>query len=117
MTSRIETERQIVERYRRMADASQRMLAAARNDDWDQVCAVERECAQLIAELTDIGDLAPSDPTLRQQKLELMKRVLDDDAQIRLLSQPWLKKLDAMMRGPTNSARINRAYGAGSLPN
>lgn len=117
MMSRIETERQIVDRYRRMAEASQRMLAAARVDDWDAVCAVEKECAQLISELTDIGDLAPSDPTLRQQKLDLMKRVLDDDAQIRLLSQPWLKKLDALMRGPANTARVHRAYGAGSLPN
>ena len=116
MISRLEIERKIVDRYRRMADASQRMLSAARQDDWDQVCAVEKECAVLIDELTTIGDLAPSDPTLRQQKLDLMRSVLSDDAEIRLLSQPWLKKLDAMMRAPTTAIRINRAYGAGSLP-
>jgi flagellar protein FliT len=115
MTSRLETEHKIVDRYRLMAEASRRMLSAARRDDWDQVCAVEKECAQLIAELTEIGDLAPSDPTLRQQKLDLMRDVLSDDAEIRLLSQPWLKKLDAMMRGPSTAIRVKRAYGAGSM--
>ncbi len=117
MTSRFETERQIVERYRQMADASQRMLSAARQDNWDQVCAAEKECAHLIKELSGMGDLAPADPALRQQKVELMKRVLADDAEIRLLSQPWLKKLDAMLSSPATAARLGRAYGSGSFRN
>ena len=115
MSSRLETEQQIVDRYRRMADASHRMLSAAREDDWDQVCIAEKECATLIRELSGMGDLAPADPALRQQKVDLMKRVLADDAEIRLLTQPWLKKLDAMLRSPDNVARLGRAYGSGSL--
>jgi flagellar protein FliT len=117
MSSRFEVEQQIVERYRLMADASQRMLSAARVDDWDEVCRVERECADLVVELSRMGDLAPLDPTLRAQKLELMKRVLADDAEIRLLSQPWLRKLDTMMRGPATIGRLNRAYGIGPFRN
>ena len=115
MNERLRMEHQIVERYRRMADASRRMLGAAEADDWDGVCAVEKECASLVAELSRMGDLAPSDPHLRQEKVALMKRVLSDDAAIRLLSQPWLKKLDALMRSPDAAARLGRAYGSGSL--
>ena len=116
MSSRMELEQQIVERYRRMADASRRMLAAARIDDWDTVCGVEKECADLVVELSGMGDLAPRDPALHQQKVALMKRVLADDAEIRQLSQPWLHKLDVMMRGPSTIDRLNRAYGSGSYP-
>lgn len=116
MTTRLETEQQIVERYRQMADASHRMLDAARDDDWDRVCAVEQECARLIKDLSKMGDLAPVDPALRQQKLDLMRRVLADDAEIRLLTQPWLRKLDTMLRSPGTAARLDRAYGSGSLP-
>lgn len=115
MTARLENEQQIVDRYRLMADASRRMLAAAREDDWDRVCAVEKECATLIVELSQMGDLAPTDPSLRQQKIDLMKRVLADDAALRLLSQPWLKKLDALLRSPETAARLGRAYGSGSM--
>jgi flagellar protein FliT len=117
MKPRIEHEREIVDRYRRMADASGRMLAAARADDWDRVCTIEKECATLVADLSKMGDLAPSDPALRNEKLEFMRRVLSDDAQIRVLSQPWLKKLDAMMRSPATTRQLNRAYGAGLLRN
>lgn len=113
MTTRLETEQQIVERYRHMADASHRMVQAAHRDDWDQVCTVEKECALIVAELSTMGDLAPADPTLRQQKIDLMKRVLSDDAEIRLLSQPWLGKLDALLRSPETAARLGRTYGAG----
>lgn len=113
MNERQEMEKQIVERYVRMADASQRMLCAAREGDWDKVCEVEQECTRLIVELSQVGDLAPTDPGLRRQKLALMKRVLADDAEIRVLSQPWLRKLDALMRSPETAARLDRAYGAG----
>ena len=113
--ARKDIEGQIVERYRRMADASRRMLLAARGDDWSEVCNVEKECAQLIGELSTMGDLAPTDPALRQQKLDLMRRVLADDAEIRVLSQPWLARLDAMMRTPATAQRLHRAYGAGSF--
>lgn len=115
MSARLDHERAIVERYRLMADASQRMLSAARVEDWDGVCEVEKECAALVAELSTMGDLAPTDPALREQKLDFMRSVLADDAEIRILSQPWLKKLDAMMRSPATTERLKRAYGGGFL--
>jgi flagellar protein FliT len=112
MNDRHSMEQQIVDRYVRMAHASNRMLLAAREDDWDQVCQVERECTAIIAELSAMGDLSPTDPELRQRKLGLMKRVLADDAEIRLLSQPWLRKLESILGAPTMTARLDRAYGA-----
>ena len=112
MNERHSIEQQIVDRYARMAHASNRMLLAAREDDWDQVCKVEQECSDLIAELSRMGDLSPTDPELRQRKLGLMKRVLADDAEIRLLSQPWLRKLESILKAPTMTARLGQAYGA-----
>ena len=114
MNARIEMETQIVERYTRMAAASGRMLAAARRDDWDSVTEAEKECSRLIAELSTMGDLVPSDPDLREQKLTLMKRVLADDAEIRVLTQPWMQRLDTLLRSSDTAARLDRAYGTGS---
>lgn len=115
MNARLENERQVVERYRRMAEASGRMVSAARDDDWDRVCVLEKDCARIVAELSSMGDLSPSDPDLRQQKIALMRRVLADDAEIRQLSEPWMAKLDAMMRTSENVGRVQRAYGAGQF--
>ena len=115
MSDRRTIEHQIVEQYARMAEISGRMRLAAYADDWDAVCDAEKECARVIGELSALGDLAPTDPVLRRQKLELMRRVLADDAEIRLLTQPWLKKLDQLLQTPDASARLDRAYGGGSL--
>lgn len=115
MIDRLHMEEKIVEHYRHMAAISQRMLAAAIADDWDRVCEAEKECARVIDDLSMIGDLSPTDPALRRQKLELMQRVLADDAAIRLLSQPWLKKLDALLQTTDSKARLGRAYGADTL--
>lgn len=112
MNERHAMEQQIVDRYARMASASHRMLLAAREDDWDRVCEAEQECSAIIAELSTMGDLSPADPELRQRKLGLMKRVLADDAEIRLLSQPWRNKLESILAAPTMTARLDRAYGA-----
>ena len=114
MTDTIEFEQRIVERYTRMTDASARMLVAARANDWDAVCEAEKECAALIAELRTMGDLSPRDPQIRQEKMRLMRQVLADDAQIRNLSQPWLNKLDAILRAPHTAARLNRVYDVGA---
>ena len=98
MSSRLETDRWIVDCYRRIADASGRMLEAAEHDDWDEVCSAARDCVDRIAELSGIEDLTPADPSLRREKIELVKRLLADDARIRHLGQPWLEKLDAILR-------------------
>ncbi len=114
MNPRLEMESRIIERYTRMADASGRMLAAARLDDWNTVSETEKECTRLIAELSTMGDLVPTDPHLRERKLALMKQVLADDAEIRVLTQPWMQKLDALLRSSDTVARLDRAYGSGA---
>ena len=115
MIDRLETEERIVAHYTRMASLSRQMLAAATAGDWDGVCEAEKACARVIEDLSGIGDLSPSDPELRERKIALMKSVLADDAAIRLLSQPWLKKLDGLIRSGDVQVRLGRAYGAGSV--
>lgn len=115
MNDRLPIEQKIVEHYTRMAAISERMRLAAHADDWDGVFDAEQECAGVINDLSALGDLSPTDPALRRQKLDLMRRVLADDAEIRLLSQPWLKKLDVLLRTADTSAQLGRAYGSGSM--
>ena len=98
MKTRLDVDRCIVDCYRRIGDASARMLQAAERNDWEGVSSAERDCVERIADLSGIEDLMPADPSLRRQKVELVKRLLADDARIRYLGQPWLKKFDAILR-------------------
>lgn len=90
----------LIEHYKAIAASSRRMLDAARRDDWDQVGREEDRCRLLISGLKQA---ATDDPPIgRRQRLALLRAMLADDAEIRDLSEPWLKQLEALLSGRTS---------------
>ncbi|HQR21427.1 MAG TPA: flagellar protein FliT [Burkholderiaceae bacterium] len=92
-----------IHHYEAIAASSRRMLDAARRDDWDQVSREEDRCRALISGLKQAG-AADGVPIGRRQRLALLRAMLADDAEIRELSEPWLKQLEALLNG--RSSRI-----------
>ena len=77
--------------YEAIAQASCAMLAAARQGDWAEVTRLEERCCALIATLkTSNVSLSNSDDVLRMQ---LLRQILADDAQIREHAEPWLSQI------------------------
>jgi flagellar protein FliT len=85
--------------YQAIEKASQDMLEAARQGNWDQVLKLEGACALLISQLK----LNASGPALGQDeaqfKSRIMQRILVNDAEIRQLAEPWLDELDELLAG------------------
>lgn len=90
----------LIEYYRAIEDSSQRMLEAARTEDWDEVVRLEGACAVLIEQLRFCSRSADLAPEERSEKTRIMHRILANDAQIRYLAEPWLahfeKKFDSL---------------------
>ena len=86
--------------YQAIEKASQDMLDAARNGNWDQVLKLEGACALLISQLkqTAAGQ-RPLGGDEAQFKSRIMQRILVNDAEIRQLAEPWLEDLDALLAG------------------
>lgn len=97
--------------YETMALKSSAMLTAARSDDWDEVARLERDCAAIIAELKAGADAVRLSEHDRERKLACMKRMLEDDAAIRDLAQPWLANLQNLIRSTATQRKLGRAYG------
>jgi flagellar protein FliT len=94
---RANTERcSLIEHYEAIAGASRRMLEAARHEDWDGVGREEETCRRLIARLKQAHGRVAAE---RRQRLALLRMILADDAEIRELSEPWLKQLEALLTG------------------
>jgi flagellar protein FliT len=89
----------LLDYYQALAEASERMLGAARQSDWDEVASIERACKGLIAELTSAAERHPLSRTEQREKMRIMHRIVVVDAQIRNLAHPWLKNLDRMFAG------------------
>jgi len=85
--------------YQAIEKASQDMLEAARQGNWDHVLKLEGACALLISQLKNAAATAELGRDERQLKGRIMKRILVNDAQIRTLAEPWIEDLDRLMAG------------------
>jgi len=89
----------LIQHYEAIAASSRRMLDAARAGDWDAVGQEEHHCRTLISTLKRSHPDATVAGNVRRQRLALLRAMLADDAEIRELSEPWLRQLEALLAG------------------
>jgi len=89
----------LIDYYKAIEDSSTRMLDAARTEDWDQVVRFEGACAVLIEQLRARAHSEQLQPEQRAEKTRIMQRILNNDAQIRYLAEPWLAHCEQNLEG------------------
>ena len=90
----------LIDYYKAIEDSSVKMLQAAQRENWDEVVRYEGACAVLIEQLRHLSQSEPLTPELRREKSRIMQRILRNDAEIRILAEPWLEDLDSMLVHP-----------------
>jgi len=97
--------------YESIAQVSQVMLTAARQGDWDTLIDAEHCCAALIERVRSIDDAERTlDNDGTSRKREIIRRILVDDAEIRDLTQPWLRQLETHLRTAQRGHDVAQAY-------
>lgn len=81
--------------YAALDGASQEMLEAARAGDWDDVCRLEGACAVLIARLREIGGADRLPAHEQPERLRILRRIVERDAEVRRLCEPLPSWLDS----------------------
>ena len=104
---------QVLSIYASIADLTRQMLAAARIDAWDTLIALEKACSAHFARLLAGEDNRPRDAGYQRRKSELIRSVLADDAQIRLLVEPWQARLAALLGHNGQQRRLRQTYESG----
>jgi flagellar protein FliT len=89
----------LLQYYEAIEQASQDMLSAAREGNWDRVVKLEGACAVLISQLKHAAAEQRLGSEEAQLKARIMQRILLNDAEIRHLAEPWLEDLDQMLAG------------------
>ena len=90
----------LIDYYKAIEDSSLKMLDAARAEDWEQVVRFEGACAVLIEQLRAKAQSEDLLPAQRTEKTHIMQRILQNDAQIRYLAEPWLAHCEQAFDGP-----------------
>jgi len=92
--------RRLIERYREVAQLSRQMLVAAHREDWVEVARLEARCRVLIGDLKRAAMIEPLGAYEQQQRIQLLRVILQDDAQIRTRAEPWLLELERLLGLP-----------------
>jgi flagellar protein FliT len=103
---------EILALYAQLSALTSRMRQAARAADWDGLIALETECADVSSRLMKRDDSIPRTPDYQRRKADLIRKVLEDDAEIRQNVNERLAGLWRLIDGRKNVERLNAAYGA-----
>jgi flagellar protein FliT len=103
-----------IEIYEQMCALSNRMVEAARANDWESLIDLERAVASLRETLTKDVVSAESDPREVEIKRAMIQRILKDDAEVRRHTEPWMEQVRRFLSGDARKRQVDRAYGTGS---
>jgi flagellar protein FliT len=99
--------------YEDMSALSARMVTAARAQDWERLVELESAVARLRNALRGKDDNTALDPGEAERKRSLIQSILDNDAEIRRHTEPWMEHVRQFLGNQASRKRVERAYGAG----
>ena len=85
--------------YTAIERASDDMLTAALQSDWDAVNAVQAQCAMLIEQVRRLNARVVLSRKDHSAKMKLMRQIVQNEAHVRRLAYPWTERFDTMMFG------------------
>jgi flagellar protein FliT len=102
---------EVVSLYETVAVITDQMLAAARASNWTQLAMLERACAQHIDTIKS-GELEAAQGEMRERKINIIKKILADDREIRNITEPWMARLSMQINSVGAKRKLANAYGA-----
>jgi flagellar protein FliT len=103
-----------IEIYQEMSTLSARMVEAARANDWENLISLEKSVVALRRVLAADDDNSRLSTREIDLKRTLIQRILDDDAEIRRHTEPWMEQVRQFLGGNTRRKQVESAYGASS---
>jgi len=100
--------------YQEMSALSARMVEAARASDWDNLISLEKSVMALRHSLESDDDNSRLTPGEIETKRALIQRILDDDAEVRRHTEPWMERVRQFLGGSSCRKPADSACGAPS---
>ena len=70
------------------------------------------DCRKIVDSLAATSWATALPPQLHQRKVEIIHRVLADDAEIRRVTEPWMAELESYLTASRNCKRLASTYGS-----
>jgi len=103
-----------IEIYQEMSALSARMVEAAQSQDWDSLVTLETSVSVLRETLMADDDSTTLTADERNLKAALIQRILDDDAEVRCHTEPWMEHVRRYLGDSARRRDVEKAYAAGA---
>jgi flagellar protein FliT len=100
-----------IELYEQMSALSAQMVEAAQANDWERLIVLEKSVAALREILMADADADVPAPQDAELKRALIQRILDNDAEIRRHTEPWMERVRDLLGGAARRKRLEQTYG------
>ncbi|MFJ3058396.1 flagellar protein FliT [Herbaspirillum sp. NPDC087042] len=100
--------------YESISLLTDQMLGAAHAADWELLATLENQCGQHIANLRICEENIALTQVQRDRKVVFITKILEDDRDIRNLTEPGLRKLSALIQSNHTERKLLNTYGIGS---
>ena len=104
------TAEEVLERYERLRGLTAAMLESARGGEWETLVSLEQQCSGVLQPLISANGGPKLDATQRQRKVEVLKEILREDAEIRLLTSDWMGKLEQFLGKNARGKAAHQLY-------
>lgn len=105
------TRSEIVHCYVQLSSTMSLMAAQARAKQWDQLPALEEQCAAVVERLKQVGATEALDAAQLDEAQSLMERIRAHQDEVRRLVKPQLERLVATMARLQKQGELDKAYG------
>ncbi len=102
---------EVITNYESLSALTGQMRDAAMHGEWDKLVDIEKQCSQQVSVIKPMDTTAVLDESARQRKIQLIKKILADDAEIRNHTQTWMGQLQRIMQSNRQEQRLQLAYG------
>ena len=104
----------VIENYERLSSLTGQMRAAAVQGEWDRLIELEQQCGRHVESMKALDARAALDERTRLRKVELIRKILADDAEVRNRTEPWMAQLQRIMQSARQEGRLLEAYSSGA---
>ena len=110
------TSAETLEAFQSISNLTGEMKEAARIGEWARLAGLEQSCAAVVAQLRS-AQTERLPPEMQRRKVELIHKILADDAEIRTYTEPWMRRVQTLLGGASMARRVHQAYDLGALRN
>ena len=102
---------QVIANYESLSNLTAQMREAAERGEWDQLIDLEQLCRQYVAAMKQADASATLDEPSRQRKVQIIKKILENDADLRSRTVAWMGQLQRIMQSNRQEQRLHQTYG------